>query len=280
MRSNDDGYGWAGLPYLAYRTPRTLEPDGRVDGAIWRAAPPTQRFVDIGSGDPALYDTVAKVLWDDEFLYVGFEAQEPLVSATMTERDSLLFFENDLEVFIDGVDAYYELELNALGTVYEVLFVWRDAHRPGSRWDDPRFDVHSPRAHSFGGDHERTSTSFWAGNHPRGTRWAFLDYDLEGLEVAVHVDGRINDPSHIDRGWSAEVRIPWSCLADLAHGRALPPQPGDEWSIFLGRFEHIATRTPGRTVGLGWAASPHGVNDTHVPASWTRVTFDGRTLEA
>jgi len=220
------------------------------------------------------------VLWDDEFLYIGFEAQEPLVSATMTERDSLLFFENDLEVFIDGIDAYYELELNALGTVYEVLFVWRDAHRPGSRWDDPRFDVHSPRAHSFGGDHERSSASFWAGNHPRGTRWAFLDYDLEGLDVVVHVDGRINDPSHIDRGWSAEVRIPWSSLADLAHGRALPPRPGDQWSIFLGRFEHIATRTPGRTVGLGWAASPHGVDDTHVPASWTRVTFDGRTLEA
>jgi hypothetical protein len=280
VNQRDRDYGWAGLPYVAYRTAQPIPIDGRVDKPVWRATPPSPRFVDIGSGAPAPFSTHARVLWDDESLYISFEAQEPLVTAVSSERDSLLFFENDLEIFIDGVDAYYELEFNALGTVYEVFFVWRDAHRPGTRWDVPQFDVHSPRVHSFAGDHGFTRTSFWTGNHPRGTRWAYLDYDLDGLELAVHVDGEINNPDRIDRGWSAEIRIPWTSLADLAHGRSLPPDVGDEWSIFLGRFERMATRIPGETIGLGWAASPHGVNDTHIPTSWTRVTFDGRVVEA
>lgn len=280
MTADNEGYGWPGQPYLAFRAPEPIVIDGRLDKAVWRAAPATPRFGDIGSGAPAPLATHARVLWDDAFLYIGFEAEEPQVSAVNTERGSLLFFENDLEVFIDGVDSYYELEFNAFGTVYEVFFVWRDAYQRGSRWDVPRFDVHSPRTHSFAGDHSFTASSFWTGNHPRGTRWAFLDYSLEGLEVAVHVDGEINNPDHIDAGWSAEIRIPWTSLTDLAHGRSLPPLPGDQWSIFFGRFERMATRTPGETIGLGWAASPHGVNDTHVPSSWTRVTFEGRPVDS
>ncbi len=279
MTVNPDGYGLQGQPYTAFRTPHPVAIDGRLDKAVWQAARPTPRFVDIGSGAPAPLATWARVLWDDDHLYIGFEAQEPQVTARLADRDSLLFFENDLEVFIDGVDSYYELEFNALGTVYEVFFVWRDAYVPGSRWDVPRFDVHSPRVHSFAGDHGRTESSFWAGDHPRGTRWAFLDYDLAGLQVAVHVDGQLNDPETIDAGWSAEVAIPWTSLVDLAHGRPLPPVAGDTWSIFLGRFEQMPTREPGRTIGLGWSASPHGINDTHIPSSWTRVTFDPRPVE-
>ena len=77
----------------------------------------------------------------------------------------------------------------------------------GSRWDTPRFDVHNPRVHSFGGDYPRTRDNFWTGNHPRGTRWAYLDYDLPGLEVHVHVDGKANDLS-VDRGGLLEDRDP------------------------------------------------------------------------
>ena len=66
-------------------------------------------------------------MWDDENFYVSFWIEEPFIEAHQTERDSLVFLENDVEVFIDGGDCYYEFEINALGTVYEVFFVWRDA---------------------------------------------------------------------------------------------------------------------------------------------------------
>ena len=62
-------------------------------------------------------------------------------TAAQTERDSLIFHENDVEVFIDGGDCYYEFEINALGTIYEVFFIWRDAYRRGSRFDVPEFDL-------------------------------------------------------------------------------------------------------------------------------------------
>ena len=77
----------------------------------------------------------------------------------------------------------------------------------------------------------------------------------------------------MDNGWTAEVAIPWSSLADLSNGRSLPPEDGDVWGIFLGRFEQLATRSPERTATAGWGASPIGVADTHVPESFTRVRF-------
>jgi len=49
----------------------------------------------------------------------------------------LIFRENDVEVFIDGGDCYYEFEINALGTIYEVFFIWQDAYKRGGRFDVP-----------------------------------------------------------------------------------------------------------------------------------------------
>jgi len=81
------------------------------------------------TGEQGPFDTRAATMWDDENLYVGFWIQEPFVRATLTERDALIFNDNDVELFIDGGDCYYELEINALGTLYEVLFVWKDAYQ-------------------------------------------------------------------------------------------------------------------------------------------------------
>jgi Carbohydrate family 9 binding domain-like len=273
MQTNPNGYGARPGEYVAHRTPGAIAADGRALSAAWATAQRTRRFVDLVTGEPATLDTTASILWDDENLYIAFWADEPNVVATMTERDDLLFFENDLEIFIDGGDSYYELEFNALGVRYEVFYLWRDSVTPGSKWDSPRFDVHDPRVHSFGGDHPLDRASFWTGNHPRGTRWAYLNYDLPGVQVAVSVQGSINDPTVVDTGWTAEVTIPWASLGDLANGRSLPPSDGEVWGIFLGRFEQVATRGPGTTATAGWGASPIGVADTHVPESFTQVRF-------
>ncbi len=269
---NQNGYGWRGVEYHALRA---TDPGrgGDTPTDPWRAGIRTPRFVDIASGGPAPFSTTARVTWDDDALYVAYEAEEPFVTATSRRDGDLLFFENDLELFIEGEDTYYELEVNAFGTRYEVFYIWRDGARARGLLQNPRFDVHSPTAHTFGGDHERTASSFWTGNHPRGTRWAFLDYRLAGLDIEVSVDGRINDADHVDAGWSLRLRIPWAGLEDLAGTRSLPPRVGDTWRMFFGRFEQLATREPGVDIGLGWAANPHGVNDTHIPESWTAVTF-------
>ena len=265
-------YGDAPGTYAATYTTALLATDGRAASAAWTKAARTTRFVDMLTGAPAPMDTTASVLWDESNLYIAFWAAEPNLTATMTDRDDLLFFENDLEVFIDGGDAYYELEFNAAGTIYEVFFIWRDAYTRGNRWDQPRFDPLGPHARTFGGDFAATRKTFWTGAHPRGPRWAFLDYDLPGLDVKVAIDGTLNDPRTVDRGWSAEITIPWASLIDLANGRSLPPKDGDTWGIFLGRFQQIDARAG--KVTAGWAAHKFGVADTHVPECFTQVTFD------
>ncbi len=270
---NQHAYGIVPGAYQARRAKAAVMPDGRAAGPAWAGVERTPRFVDMLTGDPAPLATTSAIIWDDHALYIAFWAEEPHLVATMEERDSLLFFENDLEIFIDGGESYYELEFNALGTIYEVFYIWRDAYVRGGKWDVPRFDVLQPGARTFNGDYALNRTNFWTGNHPRGPRWAFLDYDLPGLEVHVHVDGVLNDPGTIDRGWTAEIVMPWSGLADLANGRTLPPRPGDSWGIFMGRFEQLRTRGPAETATAGWSAHPFGVADTHAPECFTQVTF-------
>lgn len=42
-----------------------------------------------------------KMLWDDGALYVGAWMQEPQVIATLKEKNSVVFQDNDFEVFLD-----------------------------------------------------------------------------------------------------------------------------------------------------------------------------------
>ncbi len=261
--------------YVCHRTRTRVPMDGRLDAAPWRKAPRSPRFVDLITGRPGFFDTRAAALWDDEALYVGFWVEEPFVTARVTERDATVFRENDVEVFIDGGDSYYEFEINARNTVYEVFFIWQDAYE--RRFRTPEFDVLARRAHTFGGNHDRDPETFWRGTHPRGLRWAFLDWDFPGLRTAVRVDGTLNDDSDVDRGWTAEIAFPWAGMTHLANGRPLPPKDGDEWRIFFGRYEKLPV---GDTVaGPAWSWGRIGDPDNHLPERFTRVTFSEKPVE-
>ncbi|GAB2548174.1 carbohydrate-binding family 9-like protein [Spirosoma aerophilum] len=259
--------------YTATKIKETITVDGDLTKPIWQQAVWSPRFVDMASGAPGMYDTKTAIVWNDTHLYVAFQAEEPFVEAHLTERDSIIFLESDLELFIDGGDCYYELEVNARNTVYEVFFIWKDAYQRGSRFDIPQFDVFGPQALTFGGDLDRSGPSFWYGTHPRGLRWAFLNYDMPGLETAVQIDGTLNDNSDIDKGWSLEIAIPWSSLTHLANGRNLPPQPGDEWRMFLGRFQKLMSSGQEVQPHPAMVMTSHGVYDTHRPEKWSRVVF-------
>ena len=115
--------------YTARRASSPIVVDGRLDEADWRAVERSPRFADLIGGRPGIHDTRAAVLWDDTYLYVGYWVEEPFVEATLTERDAPIYKNNDVELFIAGRDAYYEFEINAFGTIYEVFFIWEQAVR-------------------------------------------------------------------------------------------------------------------------------------------------------
>ncbi len=252
--------------YTAHRIARPIVVDGRLDEAEWKSAPRSPRFSDLVRGAPGIHDTRAAVLWDDAYLYVGFWVEEPFVEGTLTERDSLIYTNNDVEVFIAGQDAYYEFEINSLGTIYEVFFIWEEAYERAGYAKIPEFDRSREGVRPFRGVGFK--------NHPRGPRIGYWNWDLPGLKTAVHVDGTVNDNSDRDRGWTVELAIPWTGLVHLARpdGRALPPKDGDVWRMDFSRFNQYKEAPPAQDPG-GWAWSPHGVWDSHVPEVFPFVRF-------
>jgi hypothetical protein len=260
--------------YTAKRIPFSITVDGNIKKGPWQNAIWSKRFVDMVTGAAGIYNTQTAMLWNDEHLYIAFTAEEPFVEAKQTERDSIVFLENDLEVFIDGDDCYYELEVNAANTVYEVFFIWRDAYKKGGKFDIPQFDLHHPQAYTFGGDYDRSGTSFWKGTDPRGIRWAFTNFDMPGLQTAVQVEGTLNNNSDIDKGWSLEIAIPWSGLHLLANGRNIPPADGDIWSMFLGRFQKLMLSDKEVIPHPAMVLNSHGIYDTHLPEKWSKIKFE------
>lgn len=223
--------------------------DGRLDKPFWQAAPWTDDFIDI-EGDlkpnPPLR-TRAKMLWDDECFYFAAEMEEPHVWATLTERDSVIFHDNDFEIFLNPTcDAkdYYEFEMNALNTVWDLLL--RVPYRQAGQADNSWF--------------------------------------IRGLRTAVHVDGSLNDPSDVDRGWSVEVAMPFRAF-DRHRGAPVPPRPGDEWLVNFSRVEWDVEVVDGRYRKIegrpehNWVWSPMGLIDMHLPLRWGRVCFSDRQAE-
>lgn len=229
--------------YECVRASRAIEIDGRLDDADWKAAPWTDYFVDIeGDAKPApRFRTRVKMLWDDEYFYIAAEMEEPHVWATLTKHDSVIFHDNDFEVFIDpngDTLEYYEFEINALNTGWD-LFLDKP-YRHGGKADN--------------------------------------SWEIPGLRTAVHIDGTLNDPSDRDRGWSVEIAIPWKALAQYAH-MSIPPRSGDEWRVNFSRVEWKHEVVNGKYQKLpntkedNWVWSPQGVINMHVPEHWGRVRF-------
>jgi hypothetical protein len=260
--------------YTCHRTDEPIHIDGVLDESSWQKAPKSPRFVDLVTGIPGPWDTRMAALWNDEYFYIGFWVQEPFVQAEFTEKDSPVYMENDVEVFISGKDCYYEFEINALGTIYEVFFIWQDAYIKGGVFDRPEFDLLGQKVDILGGFQDNLRF----GKHPRGKRWAFLDWDFPGLESSVQVEGTINDNSDVDKGWTVELAFPWKGMKTLAQGRSLPPQDGDTWRMDFSRFETLDLCGKPVRPAPGWAFNRHGVYDSHIPECFPFVHFSTRNV--
>jgi hypothetical protein len=242
---------WSPRHYEAPRVGGPIRIDGKLDEHAWSAAPWTEDFTDIegpSRPDPFLR-TRAKLMWDDQALWIGAELEEPHVWGTLTERDAVIYMDDDFEVFLDpdgDTHQYYELEINALGTEWDLLLV--RPYRDGG-----------PAIHAW---------------------------DIPGLRTAVHVDGSLNDPSDRDIGWSVEIAIPWAALAE-ATSAAVPPRPGDRWRVNFSRVDWPVEIRDGRTRKSldpatgnagpedNWVWSPQGLVAMHYPEMWGIVRFSG-----
>src|SRR5215831_7055365 len=229
--------------YLCRRASGPLTTDAKLDESAWRDAPWTTDFVDIqGPTKPSpRFRTRAKMLWDENYLYVCAELQEPHVWGTLTNHDSVIFRDPDFEVFIDpkgSTHNYCEFEMNALNTGWDL------------RLDQPYLDHGKPHN----------------------------EWDIPGLKTAVHIRGTLNNPSDKDKGWTVEIAFPWQVLEKYARHPGAPNE-GEQWRINFSRVEWQISVTNGvyqKKPGVpedNWVWSPTGVIDMHRPEMWGLVQF-------
>lgn len=81
---------------------------------------------------------------------------------------------------------------------------------------------------------------------------------------AVKLDGTLNHAGDRDRGWTAELAIPFGTLTSIPH---IPPQPGDRWRFNLFRLDH------GYRGVEGMALSPVMVGDFHNLPKYAHLRF-------
>ena len=241
----------ADLPLAQAGCPRAAAPprlDGVLDDAAWTRWLRLDTDIAGPAADRPRLGTEVATAWDDSFLYVAARLVEPHVWATHDRRDAVIYHENDFEVFIDpdgDNHRYYELEINALGTVWDLLLA--RPYRDGG----PAIDA----------------------------------WDVTGLRHAVRVDGTLNDPSDRDTGWSVELAFPWAVLAQAAGRPAPPRPGDIwrvnfsrvQWRIRpddAGGYEKVTD--PKTFLPLpedNWVWSPQGLVAMHYPERWGELVF-------
>ena len=167
----------APLPrYDVRRLSAPLTIDGRLNEAAWAATPAiTLQFLWESQTGPKQM-TRARLLWDAQALYVGFDADDTDITAQFQQRDDPTFCDDAVEIFINPdprqETVYYGFEMNARGVLYDYL------------------------------------------NY--NSRTLFKRFDATGVRMATSLRGSLNVRDDTDNGWSLEALIPWSNFEELS----------------------------------------------------------------
>ena len=207
-------------PYVVHRVSGRIVIDGLLLESSWDRAERTGRFVRSIDGKTAAAATDARLLWDDEALYVAFQCEDKDVATPFTEDDQQLYTSNVVEIFLNpsrDLARYVEIEVAPSNALFDASFTGRRAGMDLG-W--------SSRARH-----------------------------------AVHIDGTLNDPRDVDRGWTVELAIPFAALPGAPH-----PRRGDEW-----RFNLYRLRQP---PGEGQAYSPPMIGDFHALDRFGTLRFE------
>ncbi len=107
--------------YEIRRAASKITIDGRLEEAAWRKAAPVGDFHFPWWTEGEKEQTVARMLWDDENLYVGYYCRDKHISAYVTERHGPVSKDDCVEIFLapnpGKVANYYTFEINAIGTM-------------------------------------------------------------------------------------------------------------------------------------------------------------------
>jgi hypothetical protein len=214
------------VAYVVHRTSGAIVVDGILAEAAWDKAEKAGPFVRSLDGKPATAATEARLLWDDDHLYVAFLCEDANVSGAFFKDDEKLYTSNVVEIFLnpsgDG-SRYDEIEIAPTNALFDA---------------------------SFSGGSRQGMDLSWSSR----------------ARHAVHVDGTLNEPRDVDRGWTVELAIPFAALTGMPNPR---PRRGDRWKFNLYRLR----QGPGQP-GEGQAYSPPMRGDFHALDRFATLRFD------
>jgi len=122
--------GWRELPvYRVLRAEGPVAIDGNIDEVAWRRAF-EMPLVNSLTGAPPRYPTVARLLWDDRYLYVSFAAVDDQVFVRPgREHGDPVWEDEAVELFVDPTGTgrgYVEIDVSPANVVFEARFErWR-----------------------------------------------------------------------------------------------------------------------------------------------------------
>jgi hypothetical protein len=204
LDNDDDGGPMAAANvYDCKFTSANIRIDGLVDKPAWQEAPTLDFYIPVSQGTPQSV-SCGRMLWDETYLYAAIKAYDKDIWGYHTQRDSQTCSEDVLEIFLkpDKKDsAYYNFEINPLGTVYDAFNVKRGA----------------------GGE-----------DHHRWSMW-----NCEELLVGIDIKGTLNRWDDVDEYWCLEVAIPFAGLPTLQGRHPEPGETWDfhlaryDYSVYL-----------------------------------------------
>ncbi len=122
--------------YTAPKARRAPVIDGDLSDDAWKGAPEVTLR---GSFDGRTVSTrtTARLVWDDEALYVAFDVEDPDIWGTLRQRDDPIYTEEVVEIFLDAnADGrtYNELQVSPHNVIFDAYF---PARRQGMdlSWD-------------------------------------------------------------------------------------------------------------------------------------------------
>ncbi|MFC1607337.1 SUMF1/EgtB/PvdO family nonheme iron enzyme [Candidatus Latescibacterota bacterium] len=228
--------------YVIYRTSGPITLDGSITEKAWQDAEWTDPFEDAQSPYCPLpwKMTRAKILYDDDNMYFAARLQEENVWGHLTQRDTIAYYDNDFEVFLDPTaDAvnYFEYEMNCLNMMFDM---WHENDNYRNALADGR-------------------------------------YDAPNLRSAVQVQGTLNYHYDNDDGWTLEVMIPFVDM-ESHNPQMTRPKRGDMWRVNFSRvqFMHIYNQLFPYLYTASvedWVWASTFVGDLHIPEMWGKAIF-------